>query len=121
MTSLCDVTHGGWLCTFHQLEAWQLPSGQPVRHGQGRRYGPSITYKITPAGPSPPEPGRPPSWTSPLAFGLIVSNQVIFPRGVREKKLEKERETRFRKSKDDEVGREVEWKGRGGRGRGERR
>jgi hypothetical protein len=59
MPSLRDVAHDGWLCTyvqyysswkFHQLAAGQLLSGQPVRYGKERRYGPSITYKITPAG-----------------------------------------------------------------------
>jgi hypothetical protein len=59
MPSFRDVAHDGWLCTlaiynssleFHQLAAGQLLSGQPVRYGKGRRYGPSITYKITPAG-----------------------------------------------------------------------
>ncbi len=43
----------------------------------GRRNGPSITYKITPfwaLGHSPParEPGGPPCWASPIAFGLIA-------------------------------------------------
>jgi hypothetical protein len=33
---------------------------------------PSITYKITPAGShSSTQPGGPPCWASPLAFGLI--------------------------------------------------
>ncbi len=60
MPSLHDVAHGGWLCTVHllynsswkfrELAAGQLLSGQPVRYGKGRRYGPSITNKITPAG-----------------------------------------------------------------------
>jgi hypothetical protein len=37
-----------------------------------RRYGPSVTYKITPAGSlSSSQTGRPPFWASPLAFGLI--------------------------------------------------
>ncbi len=35
---------------FSQLAAWQLLSGQPIRYGKSRRYGPSIMYKITPAG-----------------------------------------------------------------------
>ncbi len=57
---------------FHQLAARQLLSGQPVLYGKGRRYGPSITYKITPAGPlSSSQPGGPPCWASPLVFGLI--------------------------------------------------
>ncbi len=43
--------------------------------GKGRRYGPSITYKIPPAGSlSSSQPGGPPCWASPLAFGLIVPN-----------------------------------------------
>ncbi len=51
--SLAEVGHDGWLCTcnscwkFHQLESGQLLSGQPVRYGKGRWYGPSITHKIT--------------------------------------------------------------------------
>jgi hypothetical protein len=45
---------------------------------------PSHTKSHLP-GNSPPEPGRPPCWTSHLAFGLIVSNMVIFPKGIREK------------------------------------
>ncbi len=57
---------------FHQLAAGQLLSGQPVQYGKGWQYGPSITYKTTPAlqGHSP-QPGGPPCWASPLAFGLI--------------------------------------------------
>jgi hypothetical protein len=81
MSSLRDVAHDGWLCTFtsswnfHQLAAGQLLSGQPVRSGKAKRYGPSITYKITPAGSlSSSQPGGPPCWTSPLAFGLIGRN-----------------------------------------------
>jgi hypothetical protein len=58
---------------FLQLAAGQLLSGQPVRYGgKGKRYGPSITYKITPAGSlSSSPPGGPPFWASTLAFGLI--------------------------------------------------
>ncbi len=57
---------------FHQLAAGQLLSGQPVQYGKGRWCGPSITYKITPAGSlSSSLPGGPPCWASSLAFGLI--------------------------------------------------
>ncbi len=57
---------------FHQLTAGQLLSGKPVRYGKGRQYSPSITYKITHAGSrSFCEPGGPPCWPSPSAFGLI--------------------------------------------------
>ncbi|MFN9905624.1 MAG: hypothetical protein ACK56F_05780, partial [bacterium] len=50
---------------FYQLAAGQLMSGQPVRYGKGRWYGPSISYKITHAGPlSSSQPGGPPCWTS---------------------------------------------------------
>jgi hypothetical protein len=60
---------------FMQFSTGQLLSGQPVRYGKGRRYGPSITYKITPAGSlSSSQQGGPPCWASPLAFGLIVSD-----------------------------------------------
>jgi hypothetical protein len=63
---------------FHQLTAEQLLSGQPVRYGKSRRYGPSITYKITPAGSlSSSQPGGPPCWASPLAFGLIDDNLFL--------------------------------------------
>jgi len=60
---------------FYQLAAGQLLSGQPERYGKDRRYGPSIMYKITPAGSlSSSQQGGPPCWTSPLAFGLFVSD-----------------------------------------------
>ncbi len=43
----------------------QLLSGRPVQYGKGRRYGPSITYKITPTGSlSSSQPGGPPCWVS---------------------------------------------------------
>jgi len=57
---------------FHQLGAGQLLSGQPVRYGKGRRYGLSITYKITSAGPlSSSKQGRLLCWACHLTFGLI--------------------------------------------------
>jgi hypothetical protein len=58
---------------FHQLAARQLLSGQLVRYryGKGRQYGPSITYKITPAGSlTSSQQGEPPCWASPLACCL---------------------------------------------------
>ncbi len=52
-------------CKFQQLAAGQHLSGQPVR------YGPPITYKITPAGSlSSNQLGGPLCWASPLAFYL---------------------------------------------------
>jgi hypothetical protein len=83
MPSLLDVIHDVWLYTFgihynsswkfHQLAAEQLLSGQPVRYGKGGREGPSIIYKIAPAGSlSSSQPGGPPYWVIPLAFGLII-------------------------------------------------
>jgi hypothetical protein len=59
---------------FHQLTPGQLLSGL-YRYGteKGRQYSPSITYKITPAGSlSSSQPGGPPCWVRPLAFGLIA-------------------------------------------------
>ncbi len=54
------------------LQPGHLLSGQPVWYRKGRRYGPSITYKITHAGSlSSSHPGGLPCWASPLAFGLI--------------------------------------------------
>jgi hypothetical protein len=48
-----------------------LLSGQPVRYEKGKRYG----RFITPAGSlSSSQPGGPPCWASPLAFGLIGFN-----------------------------------------------
>ncbi len=86
MPSSHEVTHDGWLFSllnnsswkFHQLAAGQLLPGQPVRYGKGRRYGPSITYKITPAGSlSSSQPGGPPCWASPLVFGLTGRNRKL--------------------------------------------
>ncbi len=79
MPSLCDVAHDGCVQVlynsswkFHQLAAGQLLSWQPVQYGKGRQYGPSITYKITPAGSlSSSQPGGPSCWASPLVFSLI--------------------------------------------------
>jgi hypothetical protein len=68
---------------FHQLAAGQLLSGQAVRYGKGRRYGPSITYKITPAGSLfSSHRGGPPYWASPLVFGLTEWRRTLgFPMG----------------------------------------
>jgi hypothetical protein len=84
------VAHEGWLFTFtilynsswkfHELAARQLLSGQVVQYGKGRRYGPSITYKIAPAGSlSSFQPGGPPGWVNTLAFGLIGCDHVRGP------------------------------------------
>ncbi len=72
---------------FHQLAARQLLSGQSVRCGKGGRYGPSITYTITPAGPlSSSRPGGPPRWASPLVFVLIgIDSQKFNPTRPKEK------------------------------------
>ncbi len=88
----CVTSHGGWLCTFtikqqleifYQLAAGQLLSGQLVRYGIGRRYGPSITYKITPSESlSSSQPGGPPCWPRPLAFGLIGLSRQGGRRGI---------------------------------------
>ncbi len=59
---------------FHQLAPGQLLSGL-YWYGteKGRRYGPYITYKITPAGSlSSCQSGWPPCWARLLAFGLIA-------------------------------------------------
>jgi hypothetical protein len=67
---------------FHQLAARQLLSGQLVRYGKARRYDRSITYKITrtPVGSiSSSQPGGPPCWASPQAFGLIGCSPPPLP------------------------------------------
>jgi hypothetical protein len=89
MSSLRDVAHDSGFVhllynssmKIHQLAARQLRLGQPIRYGKGGRNGPSITYKITPAGPlSSSQPGGPPFWASPLAFGLIgIDSQKLNP------------------------------------------
>ncbi len=80
MSSLRDVIHNEWSWVhllynsrwkFHKLSDGQLLSGQPVWYGKGRWYSPSIIYKITPASS---QPGKPPCWAIPLAFGLIGSH-----------------------------------------------
>jgi hypothetical protein len=50
---------------FHQFAAGQLLSGKTVQYRKGSRYGPFMTYKITPAGSlSYSQPGGPPCWAS---------------------------------------------------------
>jgi hypothetical protein len=80
MHSLRDVAHDGWLCTFNtkqQLEitsanSWAAPvqttgtvrkrqAVRPVHHLQNH-----TCWAL-----SSSQPGGPPCWTSPLAFGLI--------------------------------------------------
>jgi hypothetical protein len=74
------ITAAGY---FTQLVAGQLQSGQPIQYGKGRRYGPSITYKITPAGSlSSSQPGGPPCWSSPLAFGHMDITREMENLGV---------------------------------------
>ncbi len=77
-TRVLDHAFLAWLSSFRVVvyissqlgSSWQ---GNQVRYGKVRRYGPSITYKITPAASLPSsQPGGTPCWVSPLAFGLIV-------------------------------------------------
>jgi hypothetical protein len=89
MPSLRDVAPESWRMVVHnllqyssswkfqQLAAGQLLSGKPVRYRKGWWYGPSIIYKITPAGSlSSSQPGGPTCSASPLAFSLIESMGV---------------------------------------------
>ncbi len=48
-------------------------------------------------------------------YAHMLATRYFFQKGFGKKMKEKERGTRLRKRKDDEVGTEVEWKGRGGR------
>ncbi len=54
MPSLHDVALGileyQAMPSLRDVALGELLSGQPVQYGKGRRYGPSITYKITPTG-----------------------------------------------------------------------
>ncbi len=75
-----------------QLAAGQLLSGQPVRYGKGRRYGPYITYKITPDGSlSSSQPGGPPCWASPLT-NYAKMTRIEVKRGGNGKERGRERE-----------------------------
>ncbi len=52
--------------------AGQLLPGQPVRYGKCSKYGPSTTYKITPAGSLSFQPARRAAVLGqPVAYGLI--------------------------------------------------
>ncbi len=68
---------------FNQLAVGHLLSGQPVQDGRGSRYGPPITYRITPFGSlSSSQPGRLSCCASPLTFGLtgyIIHQQIHCP------------------------------------------
>ncbi len=67
----------------HQLAAGQLMSWQPVRYGKGRWYGPSITYKITPAGShSSSLPGGPPVLDQPSSLRPHCSYMQNFVHSV---------------------------------------
>jgi hypothetical protein len=55
MPSLRDVAHDGVLCTFSNIQPQTGASGV-IR--QGRRHGPSITYKITPCWVTLLQPAR---------------------------------------------------------------
>ncbi len=65
MPSLRDVAHDGVLCTFSNRSALNRDKwcgqGRTVHHIQN----------LTPLGHSSSQPGGPPYWASPLAFGLI--------------------------------------------------
>ncbi len=56
MPSLRDVAHDRWMCTLAIKQQLEIPSARSLAatvratDTVGRRYGPSITYKITPAG-----------------------------------------------------------------------
>ncbi len=66
-----DVAHDGVLCTFSKRSAPQTGASGVVR--QGRRHGdrPSRTKSYPAVLLSSSQPGGPPCWSSPLAFGLI--------------------------------------------------
>jgi hypothetical protein len=85
MSSLRDVAHDVYGCVhllynsgwkFHQLAAGQLLSGHPVHYGRAGGMAFLSRTKSHLLGHSPPcsQPGRPPCWDSPLAFGLIVTH-----------------------------------------------
>jgi hypothetical protein len=88
MPSLRDVAHNGCIAwIYYKTGAGnsigsQLGSScQCNRYGteKCRRYGPSITHKITPAGSLySSQPGGPPWWASPLAFGLF-RQEILLP------------------------------------------
>jgi hypothetical protein len=67
--AMCDFHYVGIFCTFRNIEAPDRGKSGLVR--QSRRHKPSTTYKIRPGSPSSSQPGGPPCWSSPLAFGLI--------------------------------------------------
>jgi hypothetical protein len=70
MPSLRDVAHGGVLCTIRNIDQTQTGVRGVVR--QGRRHGPSITYKITPYWVTLIQSARRAAvLAGPLAFGLI--------------------------------------------------
>jgi hypothetical protein len=80
MPSLRDEAHDGWLCTSalkQQLEiasarSWEAPVRATGTVLKRLTDGPSITYELTPVWSlSSSQPGGPPCWASPLAFGLI--------------------------------------------------
>jgi hypothetical protein len=85
MPSLLDIAHDGWLCTMYIVfitAARNSVSSQLGSCCQGNLYvtekadgtpRPSHTKSCTPAGSlSSSQPGGPPCWASPLAFGLTV-------------------------------------------------
>ncbi len=64
---LLYIYNSSW--KFLQLATGQFLSGQSVRYGKGCRYGPSIIYKVIPAGSlSSSQPGGPPSWGQPSSL-----------------------------------------------------
>ncbi len=80
MPSLRDVAHDGVLSTFSKKIS-PRPGQVHGVVGQGRRHRPYITSKITTcwgAGSlSSGQPGGPPCWASPLAFGLICEHRGV--------------------------------------------
>jgi hypothetical protein len=67
--------HGSTRVPGHAFPAWRSSWWMVVYIYKGKRYGRSITYKITPAGSlSSSQPIGPPCWASSLAFGLVGLN-----------------------------------------------
>jgi hypothetical protein len=71
LPSLRDVAHGGVFCVHLVIDQPQTGASGVVR--QGRRHGPSIMCQNHPllGHSSSSQPGGPPCWASPLAFGLL--------------------------------------------------
>jgi hypothetical protein len=73
------ITNISW--KFHQLADGQLLSVQPIRYGNARRHGPSITHKIPSSGLlSSSQPGGTPCWTRPLQPSVSLVSAPILHR-----------------------------------------